>query len=129
VQLLAHLDQARGRFRGNPFRVVRLQGEELELAEELQERHWLSIDTGEADVLALCIQRGPGWIAVLDDRPAHDLALMLGIPTMGTIEVLLEAIRQNLLSLNQGEYLLDEMKASWPRAPRGKLQMVSNATL
>jgi predicted nucleic acid-binding protein len=122
VQLLAHLDQARGRFRGNPFRVVRLQGEELELADELQERQWLSIDPGEADVLALCIQRGPGWMAVLDDRPAHDFAVANNIPTVGTIELLLEAVKQDLLSLSQGEHLLGEMRLSWPRAPGGKLK-------
>jgi len=121
VRLLDNLNRARGRFRGNPFRVVHLYAEEVERAEELREAHEL-IDPGEADVLALCLHRGPDWVAVLDDRPAHDLALELGIPTVGTIELLMEAVKRGLLSLNDGEHLLEEMRASWRRAPRGKLE-------
>ncbi len=122
VRLLDNLNRARGRFRGTPFRVVPLYDpEEAERAEELREEH-PDIDPGEADVLALCLHRGPGWVAVLDDRPAHDLALTLGIPTMGTIELLMEAVKRGLLSLNDGEHLLEEMRTSWPRAPQGRLQ-------
>jgi len=120
VRLLTNLNGAQKCFSGSPFRVEWLEREELELAEELRERHW-DIDAGEADVLALCMKRELSWVAVLDDRPAHELALALGVPTMGTIDLLIEAVRQNLLSPNDGEYLLEKMKESWPRAPRGKL--------
>ena len=121
VQRLDRLQRAARRFRGNPFRVVKLLGEERDLTLELERDHYW-IHPGEADVLALCLHRGPGWTAVLDDRPAHDLALELGVPTVGTIELLLEAVRQELLSLTDGEHVLDEMRASWPRAPGGRLQ-------
>jgi len=100
---------------------VHLYAEEAARAEELREEHW-AVDPGEADVLALCLHRGPGWAAVLDDRPAHELALELGVPTLGTIELLMEAVQRGLLSLNDGERLLEEMRASWPRAPQGKLE-------
>lgn len=120
VRMLGNLDRARRRFHGNPFQVVHLHGEEMEQAMELYEGH-KDIHPGEADVLALCLHRGPGWIAVLDDRPAHELALTLQIPTVGTIELLLKAVKQGLLSLNDGEHLLNEMRMNWPRAPRGRL--------
>ncbi len=120
VRMLGNLDRARGRFCGNPFQVVHLHGEEAERAVELYEGHRY-IDPGEADVLALCLHRRPKWVGVLDDRPAHEFALTLQIPTVGTIELLLEAVKQGLLSLNDGEHLLDEMRMNWPRAPRGRL--------
>lgn len=118
VQLFAHLQQARRRFRGNPFRVLRLYEEERDLALEF-ERDYVGIDPGESEVLAVC--QGRGWTAVLDDRPAHNFAVAQGIATLGTLEILIEMVQQGLLRLNEGEQLLDEMRLSWTRAPRGKL--------
>jgi predicted nucleic acid-binding protein len=120
VQKLNRLHRAGGRFRGNPFRLLRLPEEERDLASELERDH-LWIHPGEADVLALCLKRGLGWAAVLDDRQAHDFAVANGIPTMGTLELLIQAVQERLLSLNDGEDLLDEMRMNWPRAPGGKL--------
>jgi predicted nucleic acid-binding protein len=120
VQKLDRLQRAGRQFQGNPFRVLRLYEEERDLAHELERDH-LWIHPGEADVLAVCMKRGQGWAAVFDDRQAHDFAVDESIHTVGTIELLLQAIRGELLSLNDGEHLLDEMRLSWPRAPRGKL--------
>ncbi len=118
ARLFAHLQQARRRFRSNPFRVLRLYEEERDLALEY-ERDYVGIDPGESEVLAICQKRG--WTAVLDDRPAHEFAVAQGIATLGTLEVLIEMVQQGLLLLNEGEHLLGEMRQSWPRAPGGRL--------
>lgn len=121
LQLVANLQVAGRQFRGNPFRVLKLQGEERDLALELERDHrW--IDPGEAEVLAICLQRGRDWVAILDDRPAHEFAVAQGVPTLGTIELLIRSVEQGILILKDGEHLLDEMLQSWPRAPRGRLE-------
>jgi len=79
LQLAANLQVARRKFRGNPFRVLRLYGEERDRALELERDHrW--IEPGEAEVLAICLQRGPDWVAILDDRPAHEFAVARAFP-------------------------------------------------
>jgi predicted nucleic acid-binding protein len=107
------------------IQVVSLTDVEVRISLQLerQESHSLSIDPGEADVLAVCAQRG--WIAVLDDAPARGAALALGIPTLGSVELLIRAVRRGAISHSDGEEALDRMRSAyWFRAPRYSLSDV-----
>lgn len=118
VQVLTRLQAARDRFRGNPFRIVRLYNAERDLAIRLAREP--GVDPGESEVLATCLHRG--WVAVLDDRLAHDFAASQGIETLGTLDLLAQAVRQGILPLNDGERLLNQMGLKWQRAPKGNLR-------
>ena len=118
VQVLIRLQAARGRFRGNPFRIVRLHNAKRDLAIRLEREP--GVDPGESEVLALSLSRG--WVAILDDRLAHDFAASQGIETLGTLDLLVQAVRHGILPLDDGERLLEEMRLGWQRAPRGNLR-------
>jgi len=118
VLVLERLQAARSRFRGNPFRIVRLYDAERDLAIRLEQEP--GVDPGESEVLALSLSRD--WVAVLDDRLAHDFAVSQGIETLGTLDLLVQAVQQGILNLKDGERLLDEMRLRWQRAPRGRLR-------
>lgn len=122
VNRLYHLEQALGRFSGDPFREAQLGPEEQDLAHELEETHRLEIDPGEAEILAICQLRGADHVAIMDDRPAHELAVDWDIPTYGTIELLIEMVQAGLLDVPEGETLLDQMREYWPRGPVGSLR-------
>ena len=122
VNRLYHLEQALGRFSDDPFREAQLGPEEQDLAHELEETHRLEIDPGEAEILAICQLRGPDHVAIMDDRPAHELAVDWDIPTYGTIELLIGIFQTRLLEQSDGEQMFGEMQENWPRGPGGRLQ-------
>lgn len=121
VNRLHHLEQTLDRFSDDPFRKTQLSPDEQNLAHEIRESHRL-IDPGEAEILAMCQLRGTDYVAIMDDRPAHELAVDWDIPTYGTIELLIGMVQAGLLEGSEGEQLLDEMRISWPRGPGGHLQ-------
>ena len=77
------------------------------------------LSAGEAACLAVAHIRK---LAVMtDDRDARQLAIQYGIPISGTIGILLEAIRKNILDLGQANRVLHEMSNFGYRSPLAKL--------
>ena len=66
-----------------------------------------SLGKGESSCLSIAISRD---LKVLtDDRDARKLAQRRGVPVSGTIGVLVEAVREGLLSIEEGNTMLSEM--------------------
>jgi hypothetical protein len=108
-------------FGAGGIQLVDLPLTQAHIAFELEEKYPFSVDAGESDVLALCLQHA--WVAVLDDLPAREVALELGVSTVGTVELLLTAVKRNLLDLGDAEDVLDCMRqTSWGRAPQYSLE-------
>jgi predicted nucleic acid-binding protein len=55
-----------------------------------------SLGAGESETLALGLEVGAGLV-ILDERPARKLALVLGMPVVGTAGILLAAKRASLI--------------------------------
>jgi predicted nucleic acid-binding protein len=68
------------------------------------------LDPGEVEVLALA-QSLPGALVLLDDEVARAEARRLNLRVRGTLGILVQSYRQNLLSLAQVELLLHEIAA------------------
>jgi len=58
---------------------------------------WASLGAGERETLALGLEVGAGLV-ILDERPARKLALVLGLPVVGTAGILLAAKRASLIA-------------------------------
>ena len=69
----------------------------------------LGIDVGEAEAIALSRREGADWV-LIDNEHARRAARHLGIPCKGTIGILIEAFRKHLLTLNDFELLMHEIK-------------------
>ena len=61
------------------------------------------------EVACLCIARQRGWGLLTDDRATRRQARVWNIPLSGTIGVLLLAIQDGRLTLDEGNALLQEM--------------------
>jgi len=57
-----------------------------------------SLGSGESETIALAIQMKAGLL-LLDDRPARDIALAIGLPVAGTLSVLVRAKRLGIISV------------------------------
>lgn len=67
-----------------------------------------AVDDGEAEALALAVEKG--WRLVLDDRKARAWAKRLGVRVIGTASILVRAKRQGLIPVVKP--LLDALKAT-----------------
>lgn len=67
-----------------------------------------AVDDGEAEALALAVEKG--WRLVLDDRKARAWAKRLGVRVIGTAGILVRAKRQGLIPVVKP--LLDALKAT-----------------
>lgn len=66
-----------------------------------------SLGKGESSCLSIAISRD---LKVLtDDKDARKLAQRSGVPVSGTIGVLVETVREGLLSIEEGNAMLSEM--------------------
>lgn len=66
-----------------------------------------SLGKGESSCLSIAISRD---LKVLtDDRDARELAQRRGVPVSGTIGILVEAIGEGLLSIEEGNVMLSDM--------------------
>lgn len=81
--LVQRLKESGSLFKRRPFHIVTIYGEEAELATHLAKKY-RGLDSGEIEVLALCIRQG--GIALFDERPAHEFAISQGIKTLGTLD-------------------------------------------
>jgi predicted nucleic acid-binding protein len=68
------------------------------------------LDPGEREVLALA-QTLPDPLVLLDDEAARTEARRLELRVRGTLGILVQAFRRDLLSLSQVEWLLNEIAA------------------
>jgi predicted nucleic acid-binding protein len=67
------------------------------------------LQLGEAACIAVAEARG--GLVLTDDVAARERAVALGVEISGTVGVLGRLLRQKILSLEQGDRLLDEMIA------------------
>jgi predicted nucleic acid-binding protein len=84
--------------------LITMEGrEELELLQSMPPK----LHRGEA--MSLAIARCWGWRFLTDDRAARHKADELGISKAGTLAVLAQAADRSLITLEQGNHLLQEM--------------------
>ncbi len=74
-----------------------------------------TLHPGEASILAIAGSRR--WIVLTDDRAARKQAAALEIPVSGTVGILASSFEKNLLSLQEGNELLERIIASGFRSP------------
>jgi predicted nucleic acid-binding protein len=70
---------------------------------------------GEASSLAIAAQRG--WAILTDDARARQAARELGVRLSGTLGVLIQAIKADLLSVDEANQLLGQMVELGYRSP------------
>jgi len=72
---------------------------------------WMQyIDIGEVEVIALAKREGVAW-TLIDEVHAREIAREEGLPIKGTLGVIVEALRQSLLTIQEFEVLIAEIKA------------------
>jgi predicted nucleic acid-binding protein len=71
----------------------------------------LPVHLHRGESACLCIARQRGWGMLTDDRAARHQARDWGIPFSGTIGVLLLAVQDGRLTLDEGNALLRQMVA------------------
>ena len=81
------------------------------------------LDPGEAECLAVAIQRNCGFLS--DDFAARRLAQAKGIPTSGTLGILLKLVSDSHVSLDQADRLLMEMIQNGYRSPVSTLRQIA----
>jgi predicted nucleic acid-binding protein len=92
------------------------EDEELRLFRSLPRR----LHRGEASCLAIARHRG--WAFLTDDKLARAAAREWGIVVSGTLGVLVQAVKQELLTGEAADGLLQEMIARGYRSPFSSLQ-------
>lgn len=94
-----------------PFPVVELNSQERRFCSSLSTR----LGAGEASCLAVAYHRKT--IIATDDLFARKIAAQFDIRIVGTVGILVEAVRNNKLSLVQAEVALDVMIERGYRSP------------
>jgi predicted nucleic acid-binding protein len=94
---------------------VELTAEEQAKAEELGQ----TLGKGEAACIALAQSRG--WMVLTDDRDARETARDVGVALSGTLGALMNLVRANVLSIPDGDELLNQMKQHGYRCPINSL--------
>lgn len=93
------------------FPVVELNSQERRFCSSLSTR----LGAGEASCLAVAYHRKA--IIATDDLFARKIAAQLDIRIVGTVGILVEAVRKNELSLSQAQAVLDMMMELGYRSP------------
>jgi predicted nucleic acid-binding protein len=81
----------------------------IEGEEELQLFQRLPPKLHRGEAMSLAIAKSRGWRFLTDDRAARSKADELGISKAGTLAVLVQSIDQSLITLEQGNTILQEM--------------------
>jgi predicted nucleic acid-binding protein len=93
---------------------------------DAEQTHALELEgnagVGEAACLAILVSRG--GLLLTDDGPARYLATTLGVELSGTIGALVKLCRQEILSLSEGDALLQEMITCGYRSPIRSLREI-----
>lgn len=103
----------------NPGGWLRIAAPESAEEHQLRGEFDLQLDPGEASCLALAISRG--LILVTDDLAARQLAQERYVPLTGTIGILVALVRDDVLSLAEGNGILAEMIERRYRSPVSRL--------
>ena len=103
----------------NPDGWLRIVTPESAAEHQLRGEFDLQLGPGEASCLALAISRG--LILVTDDLAARQLAQARDVPLTGTVGILVALVRDNVLSLAQGNAILAEMIERRYRSPVSRL--------
>jgi predicted nucleic acid-binding protein len=90
--------------------------EEFRLFQSLPRR----LHHGEASCLAIALHRN--WAFLSDDRLARKLARSSGITVSGTLGVLIQAVKHQILTIEEGDRLLSNMIARGYRSPYDSLE-------
>jgi predicted nucleic acid-binding protein len=95
--------------KGTAFTKIKLTAKEKEIVRTLKEK---GNGLGETEVLAVSSERQA--LAILDDKNARALAIVLGIQQIGTVGVLYESYRNGLTDYNSLEELLEKLsRIAW----------------
>jgi predicted nucleic acid-binding protein len=81
---------------------------------------WRVLDPGERAAIALAVTRKPA-ILLIDERAGTEVAREQGIPVLGTLGVLDEAARRELISLPEVIERLKQTSFRYPRAVVARL--------
>jgi predicted nucleic acid-binding protein len=98
--------------------VIQSTDAERSRASELRDR----VEAGEAACIAMIVARG--GLLLTDDGPARHLAASLGVELSGTIGVLVKLLQRKILSLDEGDSLLQGMIARGYRSPVKSLREI-----
>lgn len=83
-----------------------------------------ALHRGEASCLAIAVQRG--WALLTDDARARQTARELGVTLSGTLGVLTQAVKADLISLDEANQLLGQMIQLGYRSPYNDLTELSH---
>lgn len=125
--VLGRLEGAIAEIKRVPISIRTLSDGEAIASIQLQKRYRQEIHEGEADVLALCASRG--CTAIMDDRRAREVAIQMCIPVMGTLEILIRAVRRGIITTDVGEESLEQLHGRWAKAPAGSLHEYTEGKL
>ncbi len=89
----------------------------IEGEEELQLFQSMPHKLHHGEAMSLAIARCRGWRFLTDDRAARSKAEELGVSKAGTLAVLVQAINVSLITLEQGNSMLQEMVAHRYQSP------------
>jgi predicted nucleic acid-binding protein len=81
------------------------------------------VDIGEASCLAIARERG--WIFLTDDKEARKIAVQFNIKLSGTVGVLVSAVDNKIISIDEANFLLQAMKDNGYYSPVPKLDGIS----
>jgi predicted nucleic acid-binding protein len=96
--------------------VLTLSPAESRVARDLRQM----LGSGESACLSVASVRG--YVLLTDDRDARRVARSLGVAVSGTVGTLLKMVQQSILTLEQADELLAEMRRCGYRSPVQSLQ-------
>jgi len=90
-------------FRRRHFQIIEVAESDLPLKISA-----LPLDRGEKHAIQLAMNKKADWI-LLDDMRARQDAKNLGLPAKGTLGVLVDAVRQNLLDISEVDIIFEAL--------------------
>ena len=91
--------------------IIELTAEEQSQAEEFRQ----TLGRGEAECIALAQSRE--WMMLTDDRDARQTANEAGVLVSGTLGALMNLVRYEMVTIDEGDSLLAQMKQRGYRCP------------
>jgi hypothetical protein len=95
--------------------VTRLEQNEQKIFHNLKQK----LDAGEASCIAIALERK--WAFLTDDKRARRIAKLYNLRLSGTYGILDRAVKENLISKDEGNFLLQSMIENGYYSPAPKL--------